>query len=162
MASCEQPSVPGGSALNGLNPTLAFWEDTTATNTPQNRVFFSWNTCNGCHGRETNVKNFVHVARREPGSASALNSFLVGCDSQNQSCLAESQDSCTLETLEPNGNCPGTESVTDPTGTGSPTSFGDIERRITYLQTVCSDAACDGGTGNDLLLPFANKPIGVH
>lgn len=50
----------------------------------------------------------------------------------------------------------------DPTGAGSPTSFGDIERRITYLQTVCSDAACDGGTGNDLLLPFANKPIGVH
>ncbi len=142
----------GGSALN----ELSFWNDTGITNNDHDvsRIDFSFNTCNGCHGGETQT-SFQHVAFRGPGEASVLSNFLLG---------APTQCPLSTENLGENNINGCTESVTDPTGSGNggPTKFGDIARRVVYLQTVCGDSSCDGGNGNDLLLPFLNKPIGVH
>ena len=62
----------GGSSLN----TIDFW-DAPGINNPEARHKFSLNTCNGCHGGETNVF-FLQVQPREAGQASVLSSFLTG------------------------------------------------------------------------------------
>ena len=38
---------------------------------------FSLNTCNGCHGGETQT-GFLHVFPRSPGQVSSLSGFLTG------------------------------------------------------------------------------------
>jgi hypothetical protein len=149
----------GGSALNNGN---GFWNGNGINSGDEpDRIDFSANTCNGCHGAETATFAFQQVFARPINSSSALTNFLLGCtDGTCQN--GGTQCPLSTENLGPNGSCPGTELVNDPAGGGTQTSFGDIARRVTYLQNVCGNNSCTGGVGNDLLLPFTNKPIGVH
>jgi len=140
----------GGSALNpdgGVAPS--FWNG-SGISLETARIDFSFNTCNGCHGRET-ATGFVHVSNRLPAATSALSDFLLG------------HPQCPLQTENlgsTNGQC--RESVSDPTNPAVSTLFGDIARRVLVLQTVCGNSpTCQRGAASDLL-PFISKPIGVH
>jgi hypothetical protein len=62
----------GGAVLNPLPGWTA-----PGINNNEARFHFSLNTCNGCHGNETNT-GFLMVAPRTPGSESALSVFLTG------------------------------------------------------------------------------------
>jgi hypothetical protein len=46
-------------------------------NNPEARHKLSLNTCNGCHGGETNT-GFLHVEPRRAGEASVLSAFMTG------------------------------------------------------------------------------------
>jgi hypothetical protein len=125
------------------------------------RRYFSANTCNGCHGFETN-NNFQHVFNRVPGQTSSLSNFLVGCAPNNnpaQCGTAPGPDSCAVG--NPNQqqcalNLPGQEQVPDPAhSSNDPYNFGDIANRVTILQTGMAP-------GNELFLPFLRPHIGVH
>jgi hypothetical protein len=50
----------------------------TTTTQKQARGVFSLNTCQGCHGKETAILDFVQVEQRDPGHAAALSVFLTG------------------------------------------------------------------------------------
>ncbi len=148
----------GGSALNldSAGPTApSFWNDTgIAQGNGTARIDFSFNTCNGCHGRETNT-GFVQVTNRLPGSPSGLSNFLLG--NQGPQCVIQTENLGSGST----GAC--RESVTDPTGQAGPTLFGDVARRVLFLQNVCGNSpTCTPGASNELLFPFINNPIGVH
>lgn len=163
----------GASALNGGSAGFAFWNGNGINSGgvfETARIDFSSNTCNGCHGKET-ATGFQHVAARglvnnPPEAPSQLSAFLLGCS--DGTCQSQGHTPCLLSTenlgeqLGQNNECPGTELVQDPVESTNSTSFGDIARRVVYLQTVCGGPTCAGGSGDDLLLPFTNKPIGVH
>jgi hypothetical protein len=153
----------GGSAFNP-DAGGAFWRDSqllTDPNGPTARVYFSANTCNGCHGRETNTA-FVQVAPRpitQPGSPdqpSSLSNFLLGCQNNSDDCSPGNVENpqCSLST--PNLSCQ--ESVPDPTGNGNFTEFGDIARRVGILSSLVNTTPRSGG----LLLSLVNQPVGVH
>jgi hypothetical protein len=55
---------------------IDFWSAPNVTNN-EARHKFSLNTCNGCHGAETNTR-FLQVNPRDPGQASILSGFLTG------------------------------------------------------------------------------------
>jgi len=148
----------GGSALNmdttgSIAP--AFWNDSIINSMNGTaRIDFSFNTCNGCHGKET-ATGFVHVSSRAVHSRSALSNFLLG--NQTPQCAIETENLGSGST----GTC--RESVTDPTGQAGPTLFGDVARRVLFLQNVCGNSpTCTPGASNELLFPFINNPIGVH
>jgi hypothetical protein len=61
-----------GSVFNNID----FWSAPGVKN-PEARHKFSLNTCNGCHGGETQT-GFLHVQPRVPGQESGLSGFLVG------------------------------------------------------------------------------------
>ena len=61
-----------GAVFNNID----FWSAPNVTNN-EARHKFSLNTCNGCHGAETNTP-FLQVNPRNPGQASALSGFLTG------------------------------------------------------------------------------------
>jgi hypothetical protein len=127
-----------------------FWADTVALNSERAREFFSTNTCNGCHGAETQV-DFQQVIQRPVTGASLLSNFLLG------------QPQCLLQTMNlgQNGSAC-TETVVDPNDSNLNATFGDIARRVTYFQNACGSDDCSGNTGGALLMPFISKPIGVH
>jgi len=58
-----------------------FWEGSAEIPVdPETRHLFSLNTCNGCHGRETNTP-FVHIdPERDAGSSARLSDFMTGSD----------------------------------------------------------------------------------
>jgi hypothetical protein len=64
----------GGSSINTLGP----WSAEGITNN-EARHKFSLNTCNGCHGNETNTV-FLHINPREPGTPATLSGFLDGVE----------------------------------------------------------------------------------
>jgi hypothetical protein len=64
----------GGRVTNDID----FWS-AAGINDPEARHLFSLNTCNGCHGAETNT-GFLHVNPRSPGQVSTLSGFLTGID----------------------------------------------------------------------------------
>jgi hypothetical protein len=66
-----QPFQAGSS----INP-IVFWSAPGIANNDA-RQLFSLNTCNGCHGAETNTK-FLHIAPRFQGQESQLSGFLTG------------------------------------------------------------------------------------
>lgn len=143
----------GGSSLNEDPNAPSFWNDTGIN--PGNgtaRIDFSFNTCNGCHGKETQT-TFVQVSNRVFHASSALSNFLLG----NPQCPIQTENLGATS-----GLC--RESVTDPVGLAGPTLFGDVARRVLFLQTVCgnSPTCTPGGASNELLFPFINNPIGVH
>jgi hypothetical protein len=79
----ERHSVPnefagvsflGGSSINNLDPWLA---DGITNNEARHK--FSLNTCNGCHGNETNT-TFLHISTREAGAEASISGFLSGED----------------------------------------------------------------------------------
>jgi hypothetical protein len=109
------------------------------------RVIFSENTCNGCHGGET-ATGFEQVVNRTSNSPSALSNFLLGVSNGTQ---------CSLST--PNLSC--VELVNDPVFPTHLNSFGDIARRVVVLQGLVTNAPRSGG----LLLPFVRPHISfVH
>lgn len=160
-----------GSALNGFLNTGAgtYWNgctpgtdtncEVTIFNGPNGgweaRRFFSLNTCNGCHGAETNTAGFQQVVNRSPGHASGLSSFLLGCINSSGGCATTggpgdcTRGQCTLDD-------PGQESVPDPANSQNGShDYGDIARRQLNLQNLASP-------GNQLFLPFLRPKIGVH
>jgi len=151
----------GGSAFNNNNEP-AFWQDQTPC-TPNSqppcqsaldRIYFSANTCNGCHGRET-ATAFLQVGARATGAVSNLSDFLLGCRDSSDSCVPGSQQQCALNTV----NLACVENVPDPAGLASqPTPFGDLARRVTILSGLIGTTPQSGG----MLLPFVNRRIGVH
>ena len=64
----------GGSSLNQID----FW-NAPGINNNNARHLFSLNTCNACHGRETNT-GFLQISPRSPGSVSSISGFLSGID----------------------------------------------------------------------------------
>ncbi|HMI93703.1 MAG TPA: LamG domain-containing protein [Polyangiales bacterium] len=61
-----------GSVFNNID----FWDAPGITN-PEARHKLSLNTCNGCHGQETET-GFLQINPRSPGEQSALSGFLSG------------------------------------------------------------------------------------
>jgi hypothetical protein len=59
--------VPGG----------FFW-NAPGINNNDARHIVSVTACNGCHHRETNTLNFLHVANRQPAAKAPLSGFLTG------------------------------------------------------------------------------------
>jgi hypothetical protein len=50
----------------------------TTTTTKDARAVVAQNTCQGCHGKETAILDFVQVGQRQPGQATQLSVFLTG------------------------------------------------------------------------------------
>jgi hypothetical protein len=63
-----------GAVFNNID----FWSAVGVTN-PEARHKFSLNTCNGCHGAETQT-GFLQIQPRLPGEPSRLSGFLTGID----------------------------------------------------------------------------------
>jgi hypothetical protein len=73
----EGAPFQGGSALNGTNPFQPVqWFAPGITN-PDARFHASINTCNGCHGPDTNTF-FLQITPRFPGNEAVLSPFLTG------------------------------------------------------------------------------------
>jgi hypothetical protein len=70
----EDAAFQTGAVFNNID----FWDAPGITN-PEARHKFSLNTCNGCHGAETQTI-FLHVFPREVGRQSNLSGFLTGID----------------------------------------------------------------------------------
>jgi hypothetical protein len=68
----------GGSALNGNGGCCgnAYWNDPVPANLETVRVYFSSNTCNGCHRAEKNVI-FQQVNHREINQPSGMPKFCL-------------------------------------------------------------------------------------
>ena len=64
----------GGAIFNNID---AWFAPNVANNDARHK--FSLNTCNGCHGGETNT-GFLHVNPRFPGQESFLSGFMTGID----------------------------------------------------------------------------------
>jgi hypothetical protein len=64
----------GGSSINNLDR----WVAEGITNN-EARHKFSLNTCNACHGDETNTV-FLHINTREAGAEASISGFLDGID----------------------------------------------------------------------------------
>ena len=154
----------GGSALNNAR---AFWLDTTAIVPEIVRIDFSVNTCNACHGGET-ATTFQQVTSRPINHPSSLASFLLGCTTGNNTCGVGSPQQCTLNTENLGQGVGGAciEQIQDPNPNAPPTQpltpFGDIARRVSFLQSVCVNSTCNPTSGSQLLFPFMRQPIGVH
>jgi hypothetical protein len=67
-------SFLGANSLNNID----FW-NATGINNNEARHKFSLNTCNGCHGRETNT-GFLQINPRSVGQPSTLAGFLTGVE----------------------------------------------------------------------------------
>lgn len=139
-------AIQGASAFNGFGAN-AYWNGNP--NAPHHeRVIFSENTCNGCHGIET-ATGFQQVINRQAGSGlpAALSNFLLGCT--GGTCNGSNQ--CSLSTQ----NLACVELVTDPVLANSvaKNSFGDIARRVVVMQGLLPH----NPNTQDLFLPF-NRP----
>ncbi|MEW6353698.1 MAG: choice-of-anchor X domain-containing protein [Pseudomonadota bacterium] len=64
----------GGSSLNQID----FWRAAGIADN-EARHHFSFNTCDACHGRETQT-GFLHIGTRNAGAAATLSGFLTGID----------------------------------------------------------------------------------
>jgi hypothetical protein len=71
-ASFEDAPFQAGAVFNNID----LWS-APGINNPEARHKFSLNTCNGCHGAETNT-GFLQINPRDPGQASQLSAFLTG------------------------------------------------------------------------------------
>jgi len=89
------------------------------------RHHLSLNTCDSCHGAETQTGNFLHVAPRNPGVASQLSRFLVGTGGTVSS--------------------PTTFTMNDPVDGVTPRTYGDLLRRQSDLASLQSSACLSGG-----------------
>ncbi len=135
----------GGSAFNSFNAQrdgLPFWNGTSGGQDPILRSDFSANTCNGCHGRETEVA-FQQIVNTQRPAAAGLSGFLVGCTAGTLTEPCPTSNLCPLPN-NPNGlAC--LEQVQDPVlGAAQTNHFGDIARRKTYFSSVISGCTSDG------------------
>jgi hypothetical protein len=122
----EEHSVPlsfmGAPFLAGSVPNiLTVWAHPGISNNDA-RNKFSLNTCDACHGGETETK-FLHVEPRASGAEAVLSRFLIGNGS-----LAS----------------PTTFTMSDPVDLVTPRTYGDLLRRQTDLATLQSNA-CRAG-----------------
>lgn len=108
-----------GAVPNG--PPQLIWNGPGAGNDERNK--FSLNTCNACHGKETQTTNFLHIAPRNAGATSLLSKFLVGTG--------------TLA-------APSTFTMADPFS-GSPRTYGDLVDRQSKLSALQTNACLAGG-----------------
>jgi hypothetical protein len=123
----------GGNAPNNF----MFWASSPPENSNDARHFFSLNTCNGCHGRETNT-GFTHVDTRAAGSPSGLSQFLIG--------------NGTLAS-------PATHQVPDPILGGAKLwTDGDLLRRQQDLATLLGSSCRGGGLLSGLKFLPLNAP----
>jgi hypothetical protein len=117
------------------NRVPMFWQSPPPVDNNARRAF-SANTCNGCHGRETDTV-FVHVAPRLSKEQSTLSGFLIGSGTLKQ---------------------PSIETVNDPVD-GSQHQFGDLIRRQMYMSTLLQNGCSSGG----VLEGLASQPVNfVH
>lgn len=100
-------------------PSL-IWNGPGAGNDERNK--FSLNTCNACHGKETQTNNFLHIAPRSSGASSVLSKFLVGTG--------------TLA-------APTTFTMADPFS-GTPRTYGDLVDRQSKLSALQHNACLSG------------------
>ncbi|HTS10625.1 MAG TPA: hypothetical protein VMH00_00775 [Candidatus Limnocylindrales bacterium] len=109
---------PGTSPFLGANapngPPTVFWNGTPAAASNDARQQFSVNTCNGCHGGETQTP-FLQIHPRAAGTVAQLSLFLLG--------------NGTLTS-------PNTITVPDPVVTSTIRSFGDLLRRQQDLDSL--------------------------
>jgi len=115
----ERHVVPT-SMLAGMVPnhlSQATWQTENPTNVDNEvRHHFSLNTCNACHGPETNQNAFfLHVSPRDAGVAAELSQFLVG-----------TKPACDV-------NAPCTVTIPDPVVPATPRTYGDLRRRMADL-----------------------------
>jgi hypothetical protein len=73
----EDAPFQSGAVFNNID----FWSAPNITN-PEARHKLSLNTCNGCHGRETNT-GFLQIFPRNAGQQSDLSGFLLGTTVQD-------------------------------------------------------------------------------
>ena len=99
----------GGAAPNNISD----WWDAAGTNR-ETRFHFSLNTCNACHGRETDTP-FTHIGNTAFGSAPFISKFLIG---------------------DPPG---ATFNVEDPEQPGVMHGFFDLQRRAEILNTFATE-----------------------
>ncbi|MFK3648405.1 hypothetical protein ACI2IY_08170 [Lysobacter enzymogenes] len=118
-----------GAVPNG--PPQQFWNGPGAGNDERNK--FSLNTCNACHGAETQTTNFLHIAPRASGATSLLSRFLIGNNPVGSS-LAN----------------PGTFTMNDPFS-GTPRTYGDLKDRATKLSALQNNACLSGGVFHEAL-----------
>jgi len=118
-----------GAVPNG--PPQVFWNGPGAGNDERNK--FSLNTCNACHGKETQTTNFLHIDTRVSGVASGLSLFLVGNNPVGSS-LAN----------------PGTFTISDPFS-GSSRTYGDLKARATLLSALQTNACLSGAVFHEAL-----------
>ena len=73
------PATFGGAPFLGaaVRNNTDFW-DAPGINNPEARHLFSLNTCNGCHGREAGIFDFLQIRPRSAGSPATLSGFLTG------------------------------------------------------------------------------------
>jgi len=109
----DVPSTFEGAPFLGaaVRNNIDFW-DAPGIDNPEARHLFSLNTCNGCHGREAGVNDFLQIHPRSAGSETQLSGFLTG----------------TV--------------VSDPVVSGQQRSFNDLQRRADDLSAlVCAPPA---------------------
>lgn len=76
-AQFEGAPFQGGSSINGANAGSPVVWNAPGINNPDARFHASINTCNGCHGPDTNTF-FLQITPRSPGGEATLSSFLTG------------------------------------------------------------------------------------
>ena len=152
----------GGSTLNGpFNSNyhqLVYWQGNPPPSSNPARSIFSENTCNGCHGRETQVQ-FQQVVNRQPGppstaSPSTLSAFLVGCSTSSQShplndqtgpCPAPPVNTCNLQNaLTQIPACISwVQDPGDPSG-HTINQYAELSRRAQNLSSILQSCQSDG------------------
>jgi hypothetical protein len=75
----DVPATFGGAPFLGaaVRNNIDFW-DAPGINNAEARHLFSLNTCNGCHGREAGIGDFLQIHPRSAGSPATLSGFLTG------------------------------------------------------------------------------------
>lgn len=99
----------------------------------QARRIFSLNTCDACHGGETQTNNFLHIGPRSMGFEADLSRFLVG---------------------DPPGSVtnPTTLNMNDPIA-GTPVVYGDLLMRQQDLDALVGTSCLSGGLVGGLMSP---------
>jgi hypothetical protein len=132
--SFEGRPFRAGASVNNID----VWDSITTNRSAMFRVAI--NTCNGCHGAETNT-SFLHITPREPGSAARLSEFLSGPTT--------------------NPDVPSTKSiaVADPRD-GSPTRlFNELEFRVKDMAALLCPAAASESAATMAIIEEAD-PLG--
>jgi hypothetical protein len=140
----------------GQPPKVYFWNGTDSTNastfikSPDARFFFSFNTCSGCHGGETQT-HFTHVDPVFFGTEATLSGFLTG--------KAGSGNAIDFDKKPANDTMAVKDPALRPTGAPRIRNFNDIKRRAQDLLKVTS-TACSSvlSISTELLFQPLNSP----
>ncbi|ANB17273.1 Putative lipoprotein [Dokdonella koreensis DS-123] len=120
-----------GASLNPDTSASSVWDHPAVINNDA-RHMLSLNTCDSCHGGETQTK-FLHVEPRNMGAPSGLSRFLVGSPGSVSS--------------------PGTFTMPDPVSS-VPRTFGDLLHRQTDLDALVSSSCRATGLVEELFNPM--------